>query len=170
MHHLTELSFNHEFRWFSPFHYAVLHRCVLQAGRPSLPYYCAVALHSCIILPPVSHSPHHKYHPCQLTRQSSCVSNFYSTFKVFIWLYLVYYWTCVCTHTHIYSYKLFSPYSPVVGMITTRLRFQALHCMHLHHHAPMPNTMVVWPHSIYWSVCVITDCILTVPYNMNLSI
>jgi hypothetical protein len=44
----------------SPFHYTVLLRCVLQAGRPFLPYYCAVMLHSCIILPPVSHSPNHK--------------------------------------------------------------------------------------------------------------
>jgi hypothetical protein len=88
MHHLTELSFVDEFRCISPFHYAVLLRCVLQAGRPSLPYYCAIVLHSCIILPPVSHSPKHKYHPCQLTRQSSCVSNFYITFKVFMWLYL----------------------------------------------------------------------------------
>jgi hypothetical protein len=76
MHHLTELSFVNEFRWVSPFHYAVLLRCVLQAGQPSLPYYCAVVLHSCIILPPVSHSSNHKYHPCRLTRQSSCVSNF----------------------------------------------------------------------------------------------
>jgi hypothetical protein len=89
MHHLTELSFIDEFRWVSPFHYAVLLRCVLQAGRPPLPYYCAIALNSCIILPPVSHSPNHKYNSCQLTRQLSCVSNFYSTFKVFIWLYLV---------------------------------------------------------------------------------
>jgi hypothetical protein len=75
-------------RHASPYWTFIL-RCVLQAWRPSLRYYCAVALHSCIILPPVSHSPNHKYHPCQLTRQSSCFSNFYSTFKVFIWLYLV---------------------------------------------------------------------------------
>ena len=33
----------------------------------------------------------HEYHCCQLTRQSSCVSNFYRTFKVFIWLSLVYF-------------------------------------------------------------------------------
>jgi hypothetical protein len=70
--HRTGLLFVDEFRWVSPFHYAVLLRCVLQSGRPSLPYYCAVALHFCIILPPVSHSPNHKYHCCQLTRQSSC--------------------------------------------------------------------------------------------------
>jgi hypothetical protein len=62
--------------------------CCKRDGR-LIPYYCAVTLHSCIILLPVSHSPNHKYHSCQLTRQLSCVSNFYSTFKVFIWLYLV---------------------------------------------------------------------------------
>ena len=37
----------------------------------------------------VCHSSNHQYHCCQLTRQSSCVSNFYRTFKVFIWLSLV---------------------------------------------------------------------------------
>jgi hypothetical protein len=47
--------------------------CMLQAGPPSLPYYCTVALHSGIILPPVSHSPNHKYRCCKLTRQSSFV-------------------------------------------------------------------------------------------------
>ena len=35
------------------------------------------------------HSSNHGYHCCQLTRQSSCVSNFYCTFEVFIWLSLV---------------------------------------------------------------------------------
>jgi hypothetical protein len=37
-------------------------------GPPSLHSYCTVMLHSCIILPPVSHSSNHKYHCCQLTR------------------------------------------------------------------------------------------------------
>ena len=37
-------------------------------------------------LSPVGHSSNHEYHYCQLTRQSCCVSNFYRTFKVFIWL------------------------------------------------------------------------------------
>ena len=41
-----------------------------------------------IVLPPVSHSSNHEYHCCQLTRQSSCSSNFYRSFKVFIWLSL----------------------------------------------------------------------------------
>ena len=58
-------------------------------GPPFLHYYCAVVLHSCIVLPPVDHSSNHEYHCCQLRRQSSCVSNFYRTFKVFIWLSLV---------------------------------------------------------------------------------
>ena len=67
----------------------VLLWCMLQAGPPSLHYYCAVVLHSCILLPPVGHSSNHEYHCCQVTRQSSCVSNFYRTFKVFVWLSLV---------------------------------------------------------------------------------
>ena len=62
---------------------------MLQLGPPSLYYYCAVVLHSCIVLPPVGHSPNHEYHCCQLTRQSSCVSNFYHTFNVFTRLSLV---------------------------------------------------------------------------------
>jgi len=51
--------------------------------------YCTVALHSCILLPPVSHSSNHEYHCCQLTRQLSSVSNFYRTFNICIWLSLV---------------------------------------------------------------------------------
>jgi hypothetical protein len=96
MHPHTELSFVDEFRWVSPLHYlknvwqnTVLRWCMLRAGPPSLHYYCAVLLHSCILLTPVSHSSNHEYHCCQLTRQSSCVSNFYHTFKVFIWLSLI---------------------------------------------------------------------------------
>ena len=41
-------------------------------------------------LPPVNHSSNHEYHCCQPTKQSSCVSNFYRTVKVFIWFSLVY--------------------------------------------------------------------------------
>jgi hypothetical protein len=63
--------------------------CMLQAGPPSLHYYFAVVLHSCIILPLVGHSSFHEYHYCQLTRQTSCFLNFYCTFKVFIWISLV---------------------------------------------------------------------------------
>ena len=44
-----------------------------------------------IVLPPVGHSSKHEYHCCQLTRQSSCVSNFYRTFKIFIWLSIIYF-------------------------------------------------------------------------------
>jgi len=47
-------------------------------------------LHSCIVLSPVGHSSNHQYHCCQLTRQSSCLSNFYRSFKVFIWLSLIF--------------------------------------------------------------------------------
>ena len=68
---------------------AVLIWCMLQAGPPSLHYYCAVVFHSCIVLPPVAHSSNREYYCCQLKRQSSCVSNFYCTFKFFIWLSLV---------------------------------------------------------------------------------
>jgi hypothetical protein len=62
---------------------------MLQVGPLSLHYYCAIVLHCCIVLPPVGNSSNHEYHCCQLTRQSSCVSNFYYTFKVFIWLSLI---------------------------------------------------------------------------------
>ena len=96
MHHRTELSFVDEFRWVSPLHYskngwqnAVLLWCMLQVGPPTLHHYCAIVLHSCIVLPPVGNSSSHEYHCCQLTRQSSCVSNFYRTFKVFVWLSLL---------------------------------------------------------------------------------
>ena len=41
--------------------------CKLQAGPPSLQYYCAVVLHSCVVLPPVSDSSNHEYHHCQPT-------------------------------------------------------------------------------------------------------
>jgi len=55
--------------------------CMLQAGPPSLHYYCAIVLNSCIVLPIVGHSSNHQYHCCKLTRQSSCVSNFYRILK-----------------------------------------------------------------------------------------
>jgi len=67
MHHHTELPFVYEFQWISPLHYsktgwqnAVLLWCILQAGPPSSHYYCAVVLHSCIVLPPVCHSSNHQ--------------------------------------------------------------------------------------------------------------
>jgi len=89
-------TFVDEFWWVSPLHYlkygwqnTVLLWRMLLAGTPSLYYYCAVVLHTCIVLPPVGHSSNHEYHCCQPTRKSSCVSNFYRTFKVFIWLSLV---------------------------------------------------------------------------------
>ena len=63
--------------------------CMLEAGPKTSHYYCAVVLHSCIVLPPVCHSSNHEYHCCQLTRQSNRVSNFYLTFKLFIWLSFV---------------------------------------------------------------------------------
>ena len=79
------------FNGFHPCFTAVLLWCMLQAGPPSLHYYYAVVLHSCTALPPVGHSSNHEYHCCQLTRQSSCASNFYRTFKIFIWLSLVFF-------------------------------------------------------------------------------
>ena len=45
---------------------AVLLWCMLQAGTPSLNYYCAVVLHSCIVLPSVGHSSNHEHHCSQL--------------------------------------------------------------------------------------------------------
>jgi hypothetical protein len=90
MHHHTELSFVDEFQWVSPLHYlkkGMTKRssfwCMLEAGPRFLHYYFAVVLHSCITLPPVAHSSYHEYHYCQLTRQTSCVLNFYCTFKIF---------------------------------------------------------------------------------------
>jgi len=44
-------------------------------------------------LSPVSHSSNHEYHCCQLTRKSSCVSNFYRNFKVLIWPSLIHFWS-----------------------------------------------------------------------------
>jgi hypothetical protein len=61
---------------------AILLWCMLQAGPPSLHYYCAVVLHSCIVLPPVGRSSNHEYRFCQLTRQTSCVSNFIALLKL----------------------------------------------------------------------------------------
>ena len=97
MHHHTELFIR---RWISTgFTPSLLkkpmtERCSslvhVTRGPPSLHYYCPVVLHSCIVLPPVCHSSNHEYYCCQLTRQSSCVSYFYRTFKIFIWLSLIY--------------------------------------------------------------------------------
>jgi hypothetical protein len=89
MHHHTELPFVDEFRWVSPLHYlkngwqnTVLCWCMLQAGAPSVHYYRAVLLHSCILLTPVGHSSNHEYHCCQLTRQLSSVPNFIALLRV----------------------------------------------------------------------------------------
>jgi hypothetical protein len=65
------------------------HSVYAASGPPYLHYYCAVVVHSCILLPPVGHSSNHECHCCQLTRQSSCFLKFYRTFKAFIWLSLV---------------------------------------------------------------------------------
>ena len=96
MHHHTELSFVDVFWWISPLHYledawqnAVLLWRMLQAGPSPLRYYGAVVLHSCAILQPVGHSSNHKYNCFQLTKQSSCVRNFYHSFMVYIWLSIV---------------------------------------------------------------------------------
>jgi len=51
--------------------------CMLQAGPPSLHYYCADVLHSCIVLPRVGHSSNHEYHCCQLTDS-------WAVFRIFI--------------------------------------------------------------------------------------
>ena len=84
------------FDGFHPLHFvknnwqnAVPLGCMVQVGPPSLHYCCAVVLLSSIVLPPVGHSSNHEYHCCQLTGQSRGVSNFYHTFKVFIWLTVV---------------------------------------------------------------------------------
>ena len=97
MQHHTELSFVDEFRWVSPLHYLkngwqrtlFFFGACCKRGPSFLHYYCAVALHSCSVLPSVGHSSNHEYYCCQLTRKWSRVTNFYRTFKVFIWLSLV---------------------------------------------------------------------------------
>jgi hypothetical protein len=43
---------------------SVLLWCMLQAGPPSLHYYCAVVLHSCIVVSPVGPFSNHEYHCC----------------------------------------------------------------------------------------------------------
>jgi hypothetical protein len=73
IHSHIKLSSVDEFWWVLPLHNAVLLLCMLQVEPPSLHYYCAVVLHSCIIVPPAGHSLNHEYHCCQLTRQLSCV-------------------------------------------------------------------------------------------------
>jgi hypothetical protein len=144
MHQQTELSFVNEFRWVSPLHYlkngwqnAVLRWCMLQAGLPSLHYYCVVVLHSCILLTPVGHSSNHEYHCCQLTRQLSCVSNFYHTLKVLIWLSHIKY-SCVVL-------KTFCPWSKTVnhiGLVTQRLAIPNQHTSK--HHGFIHNFGSPW--------------------------
>ena len=83
---------------------AVLLWCMLQGGPPSLHYYCAVVLNSCIVLPPVGHSSNHEYHCCQLTRQSTSVSIFYRTLKIFIWLSFVKkFYTLLFTYVFVFT-------------------------------------------------------------------
>ena len=53
--------------------------CMLQLGLPPLHYYCAILLHSCIVLPPVHRSSNHQYHCCQLT-------DIQAVFRIFITL------------------------------------------------------------------------------------
>jgi len=44
---------------------------------------------SCCVPPSYCHSSNHEFHCCQITGQSSSVSNLYHTFKVFMWLWLI---------------------------------------------------------------------------------
>jgi len=55
--------------------------CMLQAGPPSLHYYCAVVLYSCIVLSPAGHSSNHEYHCCQLTDNRGVFQIFITFFK-----------------------------------------------------------------------------------------
>ena len=106
MHHRTELSLVDEFRWVSPLHYlkngwqkAVLLWCMLQAGPPSLHYYCAVMLHSCIVLPPVGHSSNHQYHGCQLKDNRAVFRIFISLLR-FSFDYPLYIYNNKIMHSH----------------------------------------------------------------------
>ena len=64
--------------------------CMLQAGPPSLYYYCAVVLHSCIVLPPVGHSSNHQYHCCPLTENRAVIRIFIALLDLLMCLSLVY--------------------------------------------------------------------------------
>ena len=74
--------------------------CMLQAGPPYLHYYCAVVLHSCIVLPPVGHSSNHEYQCCQLTDNRAVFRIFIALLfsfdspsyfaSLYIWLYVLY--------------------------------------------------------------------------------
>jgi len=85
------------FHPFTTWHYlksgwqnAVLIWYMLQAGPPTLHYYCAVVLHSCIVLPPVCHSSNHQYHCCQLTDNRAMFRNVIALLMCFLWLSLVF--------------------------------------------------------------------------------
>ena len=77
MHHHTELPFVDEFRWVSPLHYLKNGWWILQGGPPALHYYCAVVLHSCIVLPLFGPSSNHEHHCCQL-------KNNRATFRIYM--------------------------------------------------------------------------------------
>ena len=55
---------------------------LLQAGPPSLHYYRAVVLHSCIVLPPVGHSSNHEYHCYQLADNRDVFRNFIALLRL----------------------------------------------------------------------------------------
>ena len=135
MNHLTELPFVDEFRWVSPLSFVKNERqnavplwCMLQVGPPSLHYCCAVVLRSSIVLPPVGHSSNHEYHCCQLTGQSIGVSNFYDTFKVFVWLTFVCVCVCVCVCAYIYIRR------KMCSAFFKDIKYRQICTLHLRHH------------------------------------
>ena len=69
------------FKYKSVSHMKTTVNCMLQAEPPSLHYYCAVVLHSCIVLPPVGHSSNHQCHCCELTDNRAVLRIFSALFK-----------------------------------------------------------------------------------------
>ena len=61
--------------------------------------YCAVLLHSCILLPPVGHSANHQYRSCQLEGNRAAFRIFIALLKFFIRLSLVYVMKLRTKHT-----------------------------------------------------------------------
>ena len=97
MHHHTELSFVDEFRWVSPLHY--LEKRMTERSSSLVHVASGSAIFTLLLRRRVAFlyrtatcRPLFKPSASLLStyRQSICVSNFCRTFKVFIWLSLIY--------------------------------------------------------------------------------
>jgi len=80
--------------------------CVLQAQPPSLHYYCAVVLHSCIILPHFGHSSNHEYHCRQLTENRAVFRIFNALLRHSVdslWYFTLWYTIVLMCTTYCYT-------------------------------------------------------------------